>query len=149
MAKFTIKVVESREFLVTYEFEAENLEEALSEPLAYVAEEISCSQLDDSEGQLFVDHIARNGEVVEVPEEFRLSTRAGRIALEVKNKEQLEAAIDKIPAETLKEAMFDIATRLSFDSEGNYNPEESVAADSGADFVDSVTQTFHWMGINL
>ena len=39
-------------------------------------------------------------------------------------------------------ALAEIAERLSYNEDGAYEPEESVAANSAADFIESVKDTF-------
>lgn len=70
-------------------------------------------------------------------------------SVDVKSIDDLKAAVRVLSLSELREMVLDIALRLSFDENQEYNPEESVAANSGADFVDSVTQTFHRNGISL
>lgn len=69
-------------------------------------------------------------------------------SVNITNTAELKAGIAGLSREKLEEALIDIAMDLSFD-DGEHNPEQSMAADSGADFVDSVTQTFHRMGISI
>ena len=57
--------------------------------------------------------------------------------------------LNTLEREQLVEALADIAKRLSFDEHGTFNPEESVAANSGADFIESVGFTFELLGINI
>ncbi len=71
------------------------------------------------------------------------------MATNVTNASELKAAIAELSREQLEEGLFDIATRLSFDEHGNYSPDESVASESGGDFIESVTFTFHRLEINL
>lgn len=68
--QFRIEVIESREFLVAYDVNADSLEEACSEHLAYSdgATEVDCSRLDDSEEQIYIDKILDGeGNRCEVP----------------------------------------------------------------------------------
>jgi hypothetical protein len=46
-------------------------------------------------------------------------------------------------------ALLDIASRLYCDENGRIDPAESTAADSGADFVDSVNHTFVKLDIHI
>jgi len=43
---------------------------------------------------------------------------------------------------TLAKALTEIAERLSYNEDGAYEPEESVAANSAADFIEAVKDTF-------
>ena len=54
-----------------------------------------------------------------------------------------------MPRKDLEEALVDIAERLTFNEDGDYDPEGSVAADSGADFVEAVQLTFHRIRISI
>lgn len=71
------------------------------------------------------------------------------VNVDVKNIVDLRAGVAALSKAELEELVVDIALRLCFDEHGEYNPEESLAADSGADFVESVTYTFHRNGISL
>ena len=70
-------------------------------------------------------------------------------SVSVTSMDDLKVAVRVLSKSELREMVIDIALRLSFDENQEYNPEESVAADCAADFVDSVTQTFHRNGISL
>ena len=69
---------------------------------------------------------------------------------EVTTIDQLNATLDFAKANELRCALVEIAEALSFDEHGRYEPEESVAASSAADFIESVKYTFRKvLGIEL
>lgn len=61
--------------------------------------------------------------------------------------DRLVDTVDRLTLDQMKAALLDIARRCLCDEDGNVNPDESVAASSAADFVDSVTYTLSLLGI--
>ena len=70
-------------------------------------------------------------------------------APEIKHISEVRALVSKMPRKDLEEALVDIAERLTFNEDGEYDPQGSVAADSGADFVEAVQLTFHRIRISI
>jgi hypothetical protein len=68
---------------------------------------------------------------------------------EFKNIAEVLTWVSKMSRKDLEEALVDMAARLTFNEDGKYDPEGSVAADSGADFVEAVQLTFHRIKINI
>jgi len=84
-------------------------------------------------------------ELAELQEERRVRLQEA----EYPTTQQLRQALEKKTFEELVEMLVDIGSRLSYDEHDEYHPEASVAAESGADYVDSVTTTFANAGIVL
>lgn len=61
----------------------------------------------------------------------------------------VQNTLEMLPKAALVEALCDIAAALSFNEDGIYDPEESVAGGSGADFVESVQFTLDKIGLAL
>ena len=68
---------------------------------------------------------------------------------EIPSTRHLRRRLENLSYEQLVDMLVDIGARLAFDEDEEYNPTESVAADSGADFVSSVNETFAKAGFNL
>lgn len=62
---------------------------------------------------------------------------------------ELRSCLESLHAGDLVTMLTDIGLRLSFDEEGRWSPSESVAADSAADFVESVAYVFDSRGITI
>lgn len=56
--------------------------------------------------------------------------------------DQLRQHLLSCPQVDLVEMLMVVATRLAYDEFGGYNPEESLAADSGADYIEAVKWIF-------
>ena len=63
------------------------------------------------------------------------------------NSPELRSFLKDKPQGELVEALADIYERLCCDENGQYDPAESVAADSAADFVESVNLSFANLGV--
>lgn len=61
----------------------------------------------------------------------------------------LQRELEKKSADELVAMLVDIGSRLSYDEDDEYHPEQSVAARSGADYVESVSETFANAGIKI
>lgn len=66
-----------------------------------------------------------------------------------KTVEALEAHLGTLPRAQLVSMLTEVAATLSFDAGGEYNPEESVACNSGSDYVEQVTHMFHRNEISI
>ncbi len=58
------------------------------------------------------------------------------------NEQQLRKTLSTKSRSELENMLVDIYSRLALDENGEFNPNESVAAESAADFVDAVNYTF-------
>jgi len=63
--------------------------------------------------------------------------------------QQLKQHLFVLQKTTLVDLLTDIARHLTFDSAGNFAPEESTAAHSGGDFVNEVGYFFEIHGVTL
>lgn len=59
------------------------------------------------------------------------------------NEQEFAQLLASFPRPVLEATLVDIYSRLNCDEDGNYNPSESVAGGSAADFVDSCNYTFN------
>lgn len=68
---------------------------------------------------------------------------------EFKTVEALEAHLGTLPRAQLVAMLTEVAANLSFDANGDYEPDDSVAGNSGADYVEQMMFMFHRNGINV